>query len=134
MTVSSRAFAAMLKIGPPVTREVTAGRDVPVRSPDGADLLTDVYLAGDAGAAAGDPAAHAVRASRCDVRDEHGQPARLTPHQWRHTLGTRLINMDVPQEVVRRILDHDSHAMTQHSRTATASSPWSRPVRMQILV
>jgi hypothetical protein len=23
-------------------------------------------------------------------------------------------NMDVPQEVVRRILDHDSHAMTQH--------------------
>jgi integrase len=21
---------------------------------------------------------------RCDVRDEHGRPARLTPHQWRH--------------------------------------------------
>jgi integrase len=51
---------------------------------------------------------------RCDVRDEHGNPVHLTPHQWRHTLGTRLINMDVPQEVVRRILDHDSHAMTQH--------------------
>ena len=45
MTVSSRAFAAMLKIGPPVTREVTVERDVPVRAPDGADLLTDVYLA-----------------------------------------------------------------------------------------
>lgn len=45
MTVSSRAFAAMLKIGPPVTREVTLERDVPVRAPDGADLLTDVYLA-----------------------------------------------------------------------------------------
>ena len=26
---------------------------------------------------------------RCDIRDEHGQPARLTPHQYRHTLGTR---------------------------------------------
>jgi integrase len=51
---------------------------------------------------------------RCDVRDERGKPVHLTPHQWRHTLGTRLINMDVPQEVVRRILDHDSHAMTQH--------------------
>ena len=51
---------------------------------------------------------------RCDVRDERGHPVHLTPHQWRHTLGTRLINMDVPQEVVRRILDHDSHAMTQH--------------------
>jgi integrase len=51
---------------------------------------------------------------RCEIRDEHGQPVRLTPHQWRHTLGTRLINRDVPQEVVRKILDHDSHAMTAH--------------------
>src|ERR1039457_1579459 len=51
---------------------------------------------------------------RCDIRDEYGRPARFTPHQWRHTLGTRLINKDVPQEVIRKILDHDSHAMTAH--------------------
>ncbi|WP_417221096.1 tyrosine-type recombinase/integrase [Arthrobacter sp.] len=51
---------------------------------------------------------------RCQVHDEHGDPAHLTPHQWRHTLGTRLINKDVPQEVVRRILDHDSPQMTAH--------------------
>ena len=51
---------------------------------------------------------------RCDIRDEHGRGVHLTPHQWRHTLGTRLINHDVPQEVVRRILDHDSHTMTAH--------------------
>jgi integrase len=51
---------------------------------------------------------------QCDIRDEYGQPVHLTPHQWRHTLGTRLINRDVPQEVVRKILDHDSHAMTAH--------------------
>ena len=50
----------------------------------------------------------------CDVRDEHGRAVHLTPHQWRHTLGTRLINRDVPQEVVRRILDHDSPMMTAH--------------------
>ena len=50
----------------------------------------------------------------CDIRDEHGQLVHLTPHQWRHSLGTRLINRDVPQEVVRRILDHDSHLMTGH--------------------
>lgn len=50
----------------------------------------------------------------CDIRDEHGMPVHLTPHQWRHTLGTRLINRDVPQEVVRRILDHDSAEMTAH--------------------
>ncbi|MEI6622926.1 MAG: tyrosine-type recombinase/integrase [Actinomycetes bacterium] len=50
----------------------------------------------------------------CNISDEHGRPVRLTPHQWRHTLGTRLINRDVPQEVVRRILDHDSPQMTAH--------------------
>jgi integrase len=50
----------------------------------------------------------------CKIRDAHGRPVRLTPHQWRHTLGTRLINRDVPQEVVRRILDHDSPQMTAH--------------------
>jgi integrase len=51
---------------------------------------------------------------RCDIRDAHGNPVHVTPHQYRHSLGTRLINLDVPQEVVRRILDHDSHAMTAH--------------------
>jgi hypothetical protein len=30
------------------------------------------------------------------------------------TAGTRLINRDVPQEIVRRILDHDSPQMTSH--------------------
>ena len=51
---------------------------------------------------------------RCQITDENHRPVRLTPHQWRHTLGTRLINKDVPQEVVRRILDHDSAQMTSH--------------------
>ncbi len=50
----------------------------------------------------------------CDIRDEHGRPVHLTPHQWRHTLGTGLINRDVPQHVVQKILDHDSPAMTAH--------------------
>jgi len=27
---------------------------------------------------------------RCDIRDEHGQPVHLTPHHWRHTLGTQM--------------------------------------------
>ncbi|TSD92837.1 site-specific integrase [Skermania sp. ID1734] len=50
----------------------------------------------------------------CKIRDEHGRAVHLTPHQWRHTFGTRLINRDVPQEVVRVLLDHDSHMMTAH--------------------
>jgi len=49
----------------------------------------------------------------CDVRDEHG-PVHLPPHQWRHTLGTTLINRDVPQQVVQKILDHESAEMTAH--------------------
>ena len=49
---------------------------------------------------------------RCNIRDEHGREIKLVPHRWRHTLGTALINKDVPQEVVRRILDHESHEMT----------------------
>ena len=50
----------------------------------------------------------------CDIRDEHQIPIHLTAHQFRHTLGTRLINNDVPQEVVRKILDHTSTEMTAH--------------------
>jgi integrase len=49
---------------------------------------------------------------RCDIRDEHGRPVRVRPHQFRHSLGTTLINRDVPQHVVQKILDHDSPVMT----------------------
>jgi integrase len=67
--------------------------------------------------------------ARCHIRDEHGNPVHLTPHQWRHTLGTRLINRDVPQEVVRKILDHDSPAMTAHYarlHDTTVREHWER--------
>ena len=43
---------------------------------------------------------------QCDTRDELCRTVHLTPHQFRHTLGTRLINKDVSQDIVRRILDH----------------------------
>jgi integrase len=49
----------------------------------------------------------------CEVRDGNG-PVHLTPHQWRHTFATRLMNRDVPQEVVRVLLDHESLSMTAH--------------------
>ena len=37
---------------------------------------------------------------------------RVTSHQFRHTLGTRLINAGVPQHVVQRVLGHASPEMT----------------------
>ena len=56
------------------------------------------------------------RLARCqhaiDQRDEAGQPVRVTAHQFRHTFGTRLINMGVPQHVIGRLLGHASAQMT----------------------
>jgi integrase len=48
------------------------------------------------------------------VSDELGRPVRITPHQFRHTFGTRLINRDVPQHIVQQLLDHTSAEMTSH--------------------
>lgn len=48
------------------------------------------------------------------VVDELGQPVWITPHQLRHTFGTRLINRDVPQHIVQQLMDHSSPDMTAH--------------------
>jgi integrase len=40
------------------------------------------------------------------VTDEPGRPVKVTAHQFRHSYACRLINNEVPQEVVRRRLDH----------------------------
>ena len=46
------------------------------------------------------------------LHDEAGRPVWVSPHRWRHTHGTRLINQGVPQHVVQRLLGHGSPAMT----------------------
>ena len=48
------------------------------------------------------------------LRDQAGQPVRVTGHQFRHTLGTRLINSGVPQHVVQKLPGHASPGMTGH--------------------
>jgi integrase len=48
------------------------------------------------------------------LRDQAGQPVTVTAHQFRHTLGTRLINSGVPQHVVQKLLGHASPHMTGH--------------------
>lgn len=71
----------------------------------------------------------------CDIRDEHRRAVHVTPHQWRHTFGTRLINNDVSQETVRRLLDHDSHAMTSHYARlsdTTIREQWERARKVNI--
>ena len=71
----------------------------------------------------------------CDVRDEHDGPVHLTPHQWRHTFACRLINRDVPQEVVRVLLDHSSTQMTAHYAKITDQTVrrrWEQATRVNI--
>jgi site-specific recombinase XerD len=51
-------------------------------------------------------------AFRHNVRDATGALFRVHPHGFRHTVGTRLINNDVPQHVVQQFLGHESPQMT----------------------
>jgi hypothetical protein len=65
----------------------------------------------------------------CDIRDASGRPVHVTPHQFRHTLGTRLINNEVSMHTVQRLLDHASPEMTAHYATIkdqTLRHEWER--------
>jgi site-specific recombinase XerD len=71
----------------------------------------------------------------CEIHDEHGDPVHLTPHQWRHTFACRLINRDVPQEVVRVLLDHVSTEMTAHYARITDQTVrrrWEQATKVNI--
>ena len=71
----------------------------------------------------------------CDIRNEHGQPVHLTAHQWRHTFACRLINRDVPQEVIRVLLDHESTQMTAHYARITDQTVrrhWEQATKVNI--
>jgi integrase len=54
--------------------------------------------------------------NECGIRDASGRSARVTSHQFRHTLGTRMINNEVPLETVQRMLDHATPEMTARTR------------------
>jgi integrase/recombinase XerD len=47
------------------------------------------------------------------IKDRMGAIYRFTAHPFRHSLGMRLINDDVPLEVISRLLGHRSLVMTQ---------------------
>jgi integrase len=57
---------------------------------------------------------HAINelAHRHRVCDASGVLFRVHPHGFRHSVGTRMINSDVPQHVVQRFLGHESPSMT----------------------
>ena len=54
-----------------------------------------------------------VWATQCQITDGNQHLYHFTAHQFRHTVGMRLINEAVPLEVVSRLLGHRSLSMTQ---------------------
>lgn len=51
-------------------------------------------------------------AEEFDIRDKSGKRWHFQSHQFRHTVGTRMINNGVPQHIVQRYLGHESPQMT----------------------
>lgn len=47
-----------------------------------------------------------------DIKDNVGKSWNFQSHQFRHTVGTRMINNGVPQHIIQRYLGHESPAMT----------------------
>jgi integrase len=48
----------------------------------------------------------------CEVCDVPGKRVRVTTHQFRHTVATRMVNNKVPIDTIQQMLDHSSPAMT----------------------
>ncbi|MES2218223.1 MAG: tyrosine-type recombinase/integrase [Pseudomonadota bacterium] len=47
-----------------------------------------------------------------NILDENGNVWQFHSHQFRHTVGTRMINAGVPQTIVQKYLGHESPEMT----------------------
>lgn len=61
-------------------------------------------------------------AARKNICDSTGKLWHFQPHQFRHTVGTQMINNGVPQYIVQKFLGHESPEMTSvyaqlHDRT-----------------
>jgi integrase/recombinase XerD len=51
-------------------------------------------------------------AQKFNIKDKSGKAWSFQSHQFRHTVGTRMINAGVPQYIVQRYLGHESPEMT----------------------
>ena len=69
------------------------------------------------------------------IRDETGRLFRFETHQFRHTVGTRMINQGFPQHIVQRYLGHESPHMTAvyaHLHDQTLKREFQRFARDQV--
>jgi len=47
-----------------------------------------------------------------DIKDSSGKRWNFQTHQFRHTVGTRMVNLGVPLHIIQRYLGHESPQMT----------------------
>ncbi len=47
-----------------------------------------------------------------ELRDETGRSVHISPHRFRHTIGSRMVNAGVPLPIVQQLLGHASAEMT----------------------
>lgn len=67
-----------------------------------------------------------------EIRDQAEQLYHFQSHQFRHTVGMRLLNEDVPLDVIRRLLGHASVRMTEryaHKRATQVRAELERVYR-----
>lgn len=80
-------------------------------------------------------------AEKFDICDSSGKRWNFQSHQFRHTVGTQMINNGVPQHIVQRYLGHESPEMTmvyahihdetlaQHKKPESQHSVWRKPLK-----
>ncbi|HEY9782031.1 MAG TPA: tyrosine-type recombinase/integrase [Leptolyngbyaceae cyanobacterium] len=51
-------------------------------------------------------------AQEFDIKDKSGKHWNFQTHQFRHTVGTRMVNLGVPVHIIQRYLGHESPQMT----------------------
>lgn len=64
-----------------------------------------------------------------DIRDDKGQLEKVTPHRFRHTFATEMIEMGVPIDVVKVLLGHRALSSTERYATTTetrARREWAK--------
>jgi integrase len=66
-----------------------------------------------------------------NIRDRSGKLWRFQSHQFRHTVGMRLINQDVTLEVISRLFGHDSLRMTERYARKRAAQVRAELLRVQ---
>ena len=71
-----------------------------------------------------------------NLTDENGKRVMVTPHQFRHTCGTRWINSNVPHRVVMKLLGHKSPSMVDvyaQLHDSTVRDAWEQAQRVNLL-